>query len=226
MKKNIIFSIVFALVFIPTVFSQDMDLAGENITIAPMPQDQGVGSYFLNRSLFSINYNFSFPFGDLHDFIPTNSYTGFDVDLKGMVSDHFAVGGLIGYQSFYKKYPRDTYYFENGALTSTIFKYYYTVPIRVVADYFINPTGYVQPYIGLGLGVNYNERRLEVGFYSLEDKSWNFVLAPEAGVVIPFSKYSEWGFTIKARYNYQVYSRDNFSGLQYLDVGIGFAYSY
>ena len=104
----------------------------------------------------------------------------FDAELKGTVAHGLFVGGMIGYQSYYKKYPRDTYYFDKGALTSTIFKYYYTVPIRVVADYFLNPDGFVQPFVGLSTGVNYNERRLEVGFYSFEDKSWNFVVAPEA----------------------------------------------
>lgn len=225
MKKNIILSFVFVMAFAFVTIGQDMDLSGESLPTAT-PQDMSPDNYFLQRSIFSIDYNFAFPLGDLNDFMPSPSFVGFDAELKGMVAHGLFVGGMIGYQSYYKKYPRDTYYFENGALTSTIFKYYYTVPIRVVADYFLAPNGFVQPFVGLSTGVNYNERRLEVGFYSFEDKSWNYVVAPEVGVIIPFGRFSDWGFSLRARYNYQVYSRDNFSGLQYIDVNFGFSYSY
>ena len=214
MKKNIFLTVVLVLGFASSLLSQDEGYEGRS------------SNYFLNRSLFSVNYNLTFPLGDLHDFIPVTGVAGFDVEYKALVTDNIAIGGMIGYESFYKKYDRDTYYFENGALTSTIFKYYYTVPMRVVFDFFISPGSFVQPFVGLSTGVNYNERRLEVGFYALEDKSWNYVVAPEAGLIIPFGKFSEWGFSAKARYNYQVYDRDNFSGLQYLDVSLGFTYSY
>ena len=214
MKKYIFFSVMSVLVITSPLFSQDMTYEDRS------------SNYYLQRSIFSFNYNLSFPLSDLHDWIPTTGVAGFDAEFKSLLTDNIALGGMIGYAGFYKKYDRDTYEFENGALTSAVFKYYYTVPIRIVADYFISPGSFVQPFIGLSTGVNYNERRLEVGFYALEDKSWNFVVAPEAGLIIPFGRFSEWGFSLKARYNYQVYSRDNFSGLQYLDVALGFSYSY
>jgi outer membrane protein len=201
-------------------------LISSNVIGQDMSFEDRSSNYYLQNSVFSVNYNVSIPFGDLHEFIPTTGVAGFDAEFKTLVTDNIAVGGMLGYAGFYKKYDRDTYEFENGALTSTIFKYYYTVPMRIVADYFISPGSFVQPFVGLSTGVNYNERRLEVGFYSLEDKSWNFVVAPEAGMIIPFGRFSEWGFSVKARYNYQIYDRDNFNSLQYLDVALGFSYSY
>ena len=98
--------------------------------------------------------------------------------------------------------------------------------MQALADWFFNPKGFVQPFAGLGIGVNYNERRTEIGFYALEDNSWNFSVSPEAGVIVPFGKYSAWGFSAKARYNYQVYNRDRFNGMQYLDLSFGLSYSY
>jgi hypothetical protein len=214
MKKNIFLSIILSVALLPSVFGQDA-----------FYEDRST-NYFLQRSLFSFNYSLSFPMGDLNDFISKPGVKGFDAELKAFVTDNIAVGGMIGYQGFYEKYDRNTYTFENGALTSTLFAYYWTVPIRVVADYFIAPGSFIQPFIGLSTGLNYNERRLEIGFYYIDDKSWNYVIAPEAGLIIPVGKYSEWGFSAKVRYNYHVYNRDNFNGLQYLDVALGFSYSY
>jgi hypothetical protein len=214
MKSKILLSIILSIAMLPGVFSQGMTF------------EERPSNYYMQSNLFSFNYNLSFPFGDLNDYVPSTGVKGFDVELKTFVTDNIAIGGMIGYQGFYKKYPRDTYSFENGALTSTLFAYYWTIPIRVVADYFISPGSLIQPFIGLSTGVNYNERRLEVGFYYIDDKSWNYVIAPEAGLIIPLGKYAEWGFSVKARYNYHVYSRDNFNGLQYLDVALGFSYSY
>jgi len=216
MKKNILAVIEAALFSVTLATGQDMSLKGE-------PR---IDSYYLQNTLFSINYNISLPVGDLVDYISDPGFTGFDAELKGFLTENIAVGGKIGVISFYEKYPRDTYYFESGALTTTIFNYYYTVPMHVVADYFFIPKSFIQPYAGLGVGINYNERRTEIGFYSLTDNSWNFALSPEAGVIVPFGKFSEWGLSVKARYNYQVYNRDRFNGMQYFDFSFGLSYSY
>ena len=226
MKRNILLTIVAVLASLTFAMSQDMSLKGENEEIALIQKEPRIDSYFLQHSLFSFNYNLSFPLADLQDYISDLGPVGFDAELKVFITDNLAIGGKIGVISFYQKYPKDTYYFENGALTTTIFNYYYTIPMQALADWFFNPKGFIQPYAGLGIGVNYNERRTEIGFYALEDNSWNFSVSPEAGVIVPFGKYSAWGFSAKARYNYQVYNRDRFNGMQYLDLSFGLSYSY
>lgn len=226
MKRHIYTTLVILLISAGAALGQDMTLTNGNDLPAPVPQELSGSGYFIQNSLFSFNYNLSFPAGDLKDYIHPLGVAGFDAQLQGFVTDNLAVGGMIGIMSFYEKYPRDTYYFENGALTTTIYNYYYTVPMHAVADWFFNPTGFIQPFAGLGLGINYNERRTEIGFYALEDNSWNFAVSPEAGVIVPFGKFSEWGFSLKGRYNYQVYERDRFSGMQYFDLTFGFSYSY
>jgi hypothetical protein len=197
-----------------------------NLASAQRIKEPRIDSYYLQNSLFSFSYNLSFPLGDLKDYISDVGPTGFDAEWKGFLNENIAIGGKVGVISFYEKYPRDTYYFKNGALTTTIFNYYYTIPMQVVGDYFFNPSGFIQPFAGLGIGINYNERRTEIGFYAVEDNSWNFSLSPEAGVIVPFGKYVSWGFTAKARYNYQVYNRDRFNGMQFFDLSFGLSYSY
>lgn len=189
------------------------------------------GNLFLQKSQMSFSYQMGFPSGDLKEWIEENDYLGWDFELKTMVTHNLALGGHIGYQGFYKKYPRDTYEFPQGAITTTIFKYCYTVPLQLTATWFFMPEGMVQPYAGMNVGVNYNERRGEIGIYILEDNSWNFSFAPEAGVIVPFGKYSQWGLNVRGKYNYNVYSRSydqmiDFDQLSYWNLMIGLTYTW
>jgi hypothetical protein len=186
---------------------------------------------FLKKSQMTFSYQMGFPTADLKDFIPENDYLGWDFEMKSMVTHNLAIGGHIGYQGFYKKYPRDTYEFPQGAITTTIFKYYYTIPMQAIATWYFIPEGMIQPFASMNLGVNYNERRGEIGIYVLEDNSWNFSFAPEAGVIVPFGKYSQWGGNIRAKYNYNVYNRDenvamDFNNLAYWNLMLGLTYTW
>jgi outer membrane protein len=186
---------------------------------------------FLQNSLMTFSYQMGFPSGDLKTFIPANDYLGWDFELKSMVTHNLAVGGHIGYQGFYKKYPRATYEFPQGAITTTIFKYYYTIPLQLVTTWFFVPEGMIQPFIGVHVGVNYNERRGEIGIYTIEDNSWNFSFAPEAGVIVPFGHYSQWGVSVRGKYTYNVYNRNDgigmdFNQLAYWNVMFGLSYTW
>jgi hypothetical protein len=189
------------------------------------------GNQYLQHSQMSFSYQMAFPSADLKEFIPENDYLGWDFEMKAMVTHNLALGGHIGYQGFYKKYPRDTYEFPQGAITTTVFKYYYTIPMQLVATWYFIPEGMIQPFIGMNVGVNYNERRGEIGLYVVEDNSWNFSFAPEAGVIVPFGHYSQWGLNVRGKYNYNVYSRtDNigqeFNQLAYWNLMIGLTYTW
>lgn len=193
-----------------------------------------MGGQFLKNGLFTVGYQMGFSTGDLHTWMSANSFRGGDFEYLQFINDDhkFAVGGHIGWQGFYKDYPRQTYEFPSGALTSEIFKYYYTIPMHGVASYYFNPDGFVQPYVSLMIGVNYNERSTQIGQYYFTDKSWNFSFAPEVGLIVPFGELSDWGLNVKASYLYNVYSRDgyhdvgSFGGLAYFNILTGLTYSF
>jgi hypothetical protein len=215
MKKIIIIAITALLLTSGTSYSQ-------------------MGGQFLKNGLFTVGYNMAFSTGSLHDWNAANSFRGGDFEyLQFVNSSHkIAIGGHVGWQGFYKEYPKETYIFPSGALTAIIYKYYYTIPMHGVASYFFNPDGFVQPYASLMVGVNYNERSVQVGQYYITDKSWNFSFAPEVGILVPFGELSDWAFNLKASYLYNVYSRDGYkgygemSGLAYINVLTGLTYSF
>jgi hypothetical protein len=191
-----------------------------------------MGGQFLQDNVFSFSWQMAFPTGDLKSWLPENSYRGWDIEYTKLLNDHVAVGGHIGWQGYYKKYPRSTYEFPSGSLTTTIFKTYYTIPMHGIVTYYFIPDKFIQPFASFLIGVNYNERDLQFGQYIVEDQSWNFSIAPELGLIIPFGELSQWGLNARARYLYNVYQRDGYkgygevSGLAYLNVMIGLSYSF
>lgn len=189
------------------------------------------GGQFLQNGVFSFSYQMAFPTGDLHAWMPENSYRGWDIEYTNLVTDNLAIGGHIGWQGFYKEYPKDTYEFPAGAVTTSLFKTFYTIPMHGVVTYYFVPDAFVQPFASILIGVNYNERDLQFGSYVIEDQSWNFSFAPEVGMIIPFGELSQWGFNVRARYLYNVYSRDysmaqDFSGMAWLNVMTGLSFAF
>lgn len=227
MKKISIFLLA-ALVQIGLISgAQDLSVE-EDLMLDPAPTMAGaLNNSYLNRGLLSFEYNISFPMGEFSDdFISKVGFRGGHLELKGMINDYLSVGGSIGWYGFFEKYPRSTYEFDEGAITTTVLNYYYSLPLKAVAHYYVIPSAFVQPFIGLSLGVTYNELQREIGIYYLEDKAWDFTLTPELGVLIPFGNEAEWGAVIKGRYNHVFYNGDDLGNIQTVDLTIGLVYAY
>jgi outer membrane protein len=224
MKKILAVLLVFLIGASAVTKAQDMAI-DPDLSIEPSAP-QALSNTFLNRGLFSIEYNVSFPVGDFNDFISTIGYRGWHFELKGVLNDNVAVGGSLGWYAFYEKLPRSTYNFDGGAITTTIFNYYYSVPLQAVAHYYLMPDAFVQPFVGIGLGATYSEKRREIGFYVVEEKVWDFGVTPEVGAIIPFGLGAEWGAIIKGRYNLTTYKDNDVNNLMFFDLTVGLAFSY
>lgn len=227
MKKLIILAISIGLFGGVSLKAQDSFLDNESFSLAPeKPAAGAITSSFLGNGLFNIEYNVSFPIGEFQDFISKVGYRGWRFQFQGVINDHITVGGYTGWYGFYEKRPRATYEFEDGAITTTVWTYMYQVPLHAVAQYYFLPESFVQPFIGLAMGVNYDVRELEFGVYYLKDETWDFCFVPEVGAIIPFGQGSEWGAVIKGRYNYTVFHHQQMNSLQFIDLSFGLAYSY
>jgi outer membrane protein len=229
MMKKIFIIFAAALFSINFASAQDIEVPETDLEQGLMIEPRepaALSNTFLNRGLFSIEYNLSFPVGDLSDFISTIGYRGWNFELKGVINDNLAVGGSFGWYGFQESFDRDTYFFDAGSLTTSIYNYYYTIPLRVVAHYYFLPDSKVQPFAGLSIGTNYSEKRSEIGFLVIEDKAWDFGLTPEIGAIIPFGEMSMWGAQIKGRYNFLTYKDRDIDNIMFIDVSIGLVYSY
>lgn len=227
MKRILTAALIIASFF--SLMAQDLSVPETDLSKNMMVESRepaAINNRFLERGLFSIEYNASFPLGEFSDFISKPGYRGWSFELKGVINDNLAIGGSVGWYAFYEDFERDTYLFDGGSLTSSVFNYYYSVPLRVVAHYYFLPDAFIQPFAGLSIGTNYNEKRREIGFYLFEEKKWNFGLTPEAGVIIPFGDMAEWGAQIKGRFNYLTYNDYEQDNTMFFDISIGLVYSY
>ena len=173
---------------------------------------------------FSLNFNPSFPTGTLKENINESSFRGFMFEGKKFINKNFALGGSLSWTGFYELKDRATYYFDGGAITGNVANYYYNFPILVNASYYFLPENVIKPYVGFNAGTVYSKLEKYVGTIALSDISWQFHVAPELGVFIPFGKDALAGVQIAGKYNYITYQKYKYNGIQYFQLSVGLAW--
>lgn len=164
-------------------------------------------SPFLKAQMLNLNYQISVPFGDVKDFTDKTSFRGMDLEYHHFLGQRFSIGGAIGWNVYYQNKDNVTgnFKFSNNdnlyTITGDQFRYINTVPLMAIGRYYLSDNNSkVRPFVGLGLGTSWTEKRLEVGQFSSTISRWQFALAPEIGIIIPVT--DQFGFNIGARYNY------------------------
>lgn len=164
-------------------------------------------SPFLKAQMLNLNYQISVPFGDIKDFTDKTSFRGMDLEYHQFLGQRFSIGGAIGWNVYYQNKDNVTGDFKFSgsdnlySITGDQFRYINTVPIMAIGRYYFDDdNSAVRPYVGLGLGTSWTEKRLEVGQFSSTISRWQFAMAPEIGILIPVS--DQFGFNVGARYNY------------------------
>lgn len=178
-----------------------------------------------NAQVFTLNYRMSAPLKDSHDFISKMSFRGMSADYHHYLSEHFAIGLSLGWNTFYKHLNYQTNNFimdgEKVTITGDQFRYLNIVPIMASVRYqFTKGDAAVLPYVGVGIGTNWAETRLEIGDLLAKEKGWQFAVAPEIGMIIPFSEHV--GMNVAAQYHYGAKTGD-LPALQNFGVKVGLA---
>lgn len=171
------------------------------LLIASLISTAGAESGYLANGFYSFSWDINVPLNN-KDFISTTSGAGGAVQGRFFLNPNLSVGGEIAWSSLYQYAPRQTYNFENGAVTTDLYKYMYTLPMSANAHYYFNPDGSVMPYAGLGLGALYSEQDLYFNIYNLYSTNWGFLIKPEVGAIFKFGSNSQTGAILGVRYNY------------------------
>ncbi|MEO5685005.1 MAG: outer membrane beta-barrel protein [Chitinophagaceae bacterium] len=187
----------------------------------------GAGAYAQENGLtLKLNYSVAVPMGSYKDLISNTSYKGFGAELMYHINKKFAVGLETGSQAFYQKYPRGAYKFSDGSdlsavLTNTI----QTAPVLLKGQYNFLPGKIIQPYLALAAGGNIITYNQYAGEFSNDGKTtFGFAARPEAGVYIPFGKFSNAGFSLGAGYNYMPFNYNGISNLDNLTIRAGISF--
>jgi hypothetical protein len=211
--KKIFITIITVLLFTVTVQSQEKAASGYSPT-----------------SLYTLSWTLSVPLGDFNSFLNNVSPGGGTFAGRYFLKKGLAVGFEFGWNNYYRKYPRGTYYGSDGlAITGIHYTYAFIVPWKVGAYYYFTPSGIADPYVGLSFGGDYMEEHILIQEYDIYKTQWGFTMSPEVGVLIKFGSYSHWGANISAQYWFNTNSFSftdvkTYSLMQGLNFNIGLTY--
>ena len=180
--------------------------------------------------IWKFQYDMGIPTGNTKDYINSFSARGLAIEGETYISENISIGGRAAWNVFYKnigwvqehiiinidgnKSEGDIYGYEK--------RYINILPLMATAHYTFNNDKFI-PYAGLGVGTYYIEKSKQMGIYIIPTDSWHFGLAPEAGIVIPLGKTSNWGINLNVRYNWAAKTK-NIDAQSWLNTSVGLSY--
>ena len=173
----------------------------------------------------SLNYNIGIPIGEFNEYIGIASFRGMNIQLDYYMSDKLSIGGSIGWNGFYQKKDRESYYRDNVALNGVRYNYLYQLPLYLKVQYILNDERSIMPYIALSAGAHYIEQETYIGYVGIADEFWKFGVAPEVGALALLGQ-SGWHFKLAAAYHITFYNENNINTLQNLGINLGFNYDF
>ena len=180
-------------------------------------------------SLWTANWDIAFGAGDTGDFIDKTSFGGFSVDGRYFVEENISIGGSFSWQVFheiYKNLPPISIEESDGVqidISGTQYRYSNIFPFLFTGHVYVDTSGSIKPYVGLGIGTIYIEERLDIGFVSLSDYSWGLGLQPSIGVFVPFGA-SSTGVNLAFKYTYGTNSGNFTDSLSMFNFSVGFGF--
>lgn len=139
-----------------------------------------------------------------------------------------SIGIDVNWATYQQYEPTTTFPRDNGAITTDYFKFVDTYGAVVSAQYYFHPgeSEFVFPYVGLGVGANYNNYSLQYNIYLDEYDGFGFLARPEAGVVVRFSERKSIGAIAAVHYDYSTNrnSQYNYSSFSSAGFRIGIVF--
>lgn len=175
------------------------------------------------KNQFSVQYDISFGAGDLGDFITKPSFRGASVQYRYAVKNNILLGGDLAWNVFYEKNDYATYTEGTQSLSGIQYRYQNGIPILFQTDYLFNPDKKFAPFVGIGIGTLYTERKVNMNIYIFEINTWQFLVKPEAGFLYNISEKTS--LKLGAKYYYGFKSSE-LESQSYITVSVGFAFHF
>jgi hypothetical protein len=178
--------------------------------------------------LVTIGWDVNIPLGD--KWVDETSWAGGKFEFRKMIDEQFSLGFDFSWNSYYALKPYQTYHLDaNTDVTTDLYKYLYTLPVAVTADYYFQTGSPIfTPYVGLGMGATYSQPKLYFNIYEIDQENWGFLMRPEIGTIIRFHPGGDVGLMLSARYSYSTNQEPifNISDLRALGFQLGFVWLY
>ncbi|MBS1561752.1 MAG: hypothetical protein JSS89_09120 [Bacteroidetes bacterium] len=188
----------------------------------------GTSASAQQRYLTSLNWSIGFPTGNLDNYTPSTSFSGFSADLRFLQPDRTFFGVSGGWNYFSDLLRNATVSVENGAIYGTQVRTVNAIPLLASAGMFFDDgTSNMHPYAAINVGAYSVNQRVEIGLVQINNNNWHFGVAPEVGLMIDLERTT--AFNAQARYNRALSSgtalngsSDNSYGWWSLNLGFTF----
>lgn len=141
---------------------------------------------------YAAGFDFNMPIVN-REFIDNFSQQSYKLVYREFVNDRLTVGGELGMATYNDYIPPYVYQQDNLSIYTDIFSYVYNYTLTVSGEYFFTTEKIAMPYAGFGIGAAYNQFTMYYNVYQQQDKRWGALIRPHAGVIVRFSKNSNWG---------------------------------
>jgi opacity protein-like surface antigen len=150
-----------------------------------------------------IGYNLSIPAGaSFKDAVSKPSFRGIAGEITYPVNERIRVGLGASFNDYYQKYDRAVYNTGEGQISAVVTNSIQTTPILARVNYDLGKKGMLQPYVGLGAGINWVMYSQYLGEFPNSKSMIKPAVSGSAGVNVPFGKSSLAGFNLGASFNY------------------------
>ena len=170
-------------------------------------------------SLFGMTYDVSIPTGETEKLISGIQWRGMGLEGRWYTSKNTSLGFAWDWNVF-QEVVLTTANRENLTVTGNQVRNINAFPFLMTGHFYFQGGAVVQPYFGLGAGVYFVKKRLNIGILSLDEDTWQLGLAPEVGFLFPM----DMGFNLllKLKYNY-AFDAGKGDAVSYFGINVGFA---
>jgi hypothetical protein len=138
--------------------------------------------------LWGLSYEMAAPMGDAKDFSGDSfSFRGVGLETRTWLYNEVTAGISTSWQVFHSK-TNDTFSQDGVDVTGTAFRDINSVPIYANMHYYFGQQYDWRPFFGLNIGAMYNEYRVDMGLYQWVEDGWQFAVAPEFGIQMPYDR--------------------------------------
>jgi len=179
-------------------------------------------STFAQRSYFYFGWDVNQPLSNT-SWIDQTSTRGAKVGFRKFIGAQrrISVGADFNWNYFQAYKPTETFYTDNGAVTTDYFNDIAQIAGTLTGQYYF-PVGDKQvfyPYVGLGLGANRNHYTVSYNIYQDQESAYGFLARPEAGILVRIGERRRFGLTAAVHYDYSTNQSDNYGYSNFMSAG-------
>jgi opacity protein-like surface antigen len=151
------------------------------------------------------------------------SSRGLKFGYRKFITEKFSAGLDLGVANYSQYFPKETFEYPSGALTTDYFNYITSYTVTASGQYYFGGNDIFHPYAGIGLGAMNNQYTQYYNIYTDVDRSWGFLARPEAGVLVRISQRRSIGLMAAIHYDYATNQSDdnNYSNFTGFGVQVG-----